>query len=59
MTCARIFIILPSRSSGPRAFNCFSCNKALYTSNIVTGGMAKVEVDKFKNLNHLALIYCW
>ena len=33
-----IFIIQTSGS-------CFICNKALYTSHIVTGGMVKVEFD--------------
>ena len=60
MTCAHILIILPSRSSRPQVPVCFSCNRALYTSYIATGGIIKVEFDILihksilKSLNHFS-----
>ena len=51
MTCVHILIILPSRSSKPRVPVCFSCNKALYTSYIATGGMVKVGFDILDSQN--------
>ena len=52
MTCADILIILTSRSSRPRVPVCFSCNRALYTSYIATGGIVNVKVDIFDSQKH-------
>ena len=47
ITGAQTLLILPHRSSRPRVPVCFSCNKALYTSYTVTGGMVRVDFEVF------------